>query len=434
MPSYWDADMIAQFQDLDLQDIQFLIETDDDHDDAAIEHDAATIVVSSTIDAQTAFPLINAVLPFEACLYHQILPLYIDGNALYLGMVDLEDTAALDYARQILVFLKYKIITQTISTAAHHEVLSAYLSDQSRRRSQLAIAAPKVVEPVTPEPMTPAELTAANEETAVLDLELPSTFKLPDQAALTQWPIALHAARRPAARLFQPPPRSSKPESKPAPLPGSALPALVIPAPPTNVSLRSLSPQGLLDALLLRVIQSGVGRLFLVRQNGTGRVLWTESGVIKATLENLDLDHLAGTIVALKHLMHCPIGPAIEGVEEAPIEVEIERIYQHQRVLLRLRLTPKETGEEATLQILRGAALKFYQQQQIKTLSRDTISIVAQLRQKMAELQKRTSTAHLFDRQTLNQDSDVRPQLDEAIQDIEKQLTQIKQLRATWSN
>jgi Type II secretion system (T2SS), protein E, N-terminal domain len=426
VPSYWDADMIAQFQDLDLQDIQFLIEPDDDHDDAAVDHDhdAATIVVSSTIDAQTAFPLINAVLPFEACLYHQILPLYIDGNALYLGMVDLEDTAALNYARQILVFLKYKIITQTISTAAHHEVLSAYLSDQSRRRSQLAIAAPKVPESITQEPMTPAELVAANEETAVLDLELPSTFKLPDQAALTQWPIALHAARRPAARLFQPPPRASKPESKPA------LPELVIPAPPTNVSLRSLSPQALLDALLLRVLQSGVGRLFLVRQNGSGRVLWTESGVIKATLENLDLDHLAGTIVALKDLMHCPIAPVIE----APIEVEIERVYQRQRVLLRLRLTPKETGEEATLQILRGAALKFYQQQQIKTLSRDTMSIVAQLRQKMAELQKRTCTAQLFDRQTLNQDSDVRPQLDEAIQDIEQQLTQIKQLRATWSN
>jgi Type II secretion system (T2SS), protein E, N-terminal domain len=428
VPSYWDADMTAQFQDLDLQDIQFLIETDDD---AAIENDVATIVVSSSIDNQTAFPLINTVLPFEACLYHQILPLYIDGNALYLGMVDLEDRAALDYARQILVFLKYQIITQTISTAAHHQVLSAYLSEQSRRRSPLAIAAPKVPEPVTPEPMTPAELAAANEETAVLDLGLPSTFKLPDQTALTQWPIALHAARCPAARLFQPPPRSSKANySASKPLPGAALPELLIAPPPVNVSLRSLPAQRLLDALLLRVIQSGVGRLFLVRQNATGRILWTESGVIKATLEDLDLDHLAGTIVALKDLMHCPIEPVIE----APIEVEIERIYQRQRVLLRLRLTPKETGEEATLQILRGAALKFYQQQQIKTLSRDTMSIVAQLRQKMAELQKRTCTAHFFDRQTLDQDKDVMPELDAAIQDIEQQLTQIKQLRATWSH
>jgi hypothetical protein len=423
VPSYWDADMTAQFQDLDLQDIQFLIETDDD---AAMANEAATIVVASTIDPQTAFPLINAVLPFEACLYHQILPLYIDGNALYLGMVDLEDKAALNYARQILVFLKYQIITQTISTAAHHQVLSAYLSDQSHRRSSLAIAAPKVQEPKVQEPMTQEEFAAANEETAVLDLALPSTFKLPDQAALTQWPIALHAARRPAARLFQPPPRSTKPQS----LPGVALPELVIAPPPVNVSLRSLSAQGLLDALLLRVIQSGVGRLFLIRQNETGRILWTESGVIKATLENLDPDHLAGTIDALKNLMHCPISPAIE----APIEVEIERLYQSQRVLLRLRLTPKETGEEATLQILRGAALKFYQQQQIKTLSRDTMSIVAQLRQKMVELEKRTATAH-FDRQTLNQNNNaVVPELDAAIQDIEQQLTQIKQLRATWSN
>lgn len=50
---------------------------------------------------------------------------------------------------------------------------------------------------------------------------------------------------------------------------------------------------------------------------------------------------------------------------------------------------PGINGEEATLQVLRGAALKFYQQQQLDRLSRDAIGISQQLSYKLHELHQR---------------------------------------------
>jgi hypothetical protein len=50
---------------------------------------------------------------------------------------------------------------------------------------------------------------------------------------------------------------------------------------------------------------------------------------------------------------------------------------------------PGMYGEEATLQVLRGAALKFYQQQQLGHVSRDALGIAQQLSLKLNDLQQR---------------------------------------------
>ena len=71
-----------------------------------------------------------------------------------------------------------------------------------------------------------------------------------------------------------------------------------------------------------------------------------------------------------------------------PKQVEKEYQYQQEHLLLRLRVMPGMHGEQATLQVLRGAALKFYQQQQLARLSDDTTVISQQLKHKLHELQK----------------------------------------------
>nr|MDJ0776205.1 pilus assembly protein PilB [Mastigocoleus sp. MO_167.B18] len=48
------------------------------------------------------FSLIDRVISFEACLYHQILPLKLENNNLLLGIVNPEDREALDYVNSIL--------------------------------------------------------------------------------------------------------------------------------------------------------------------------------------------------------------------------------------------------------------------------------------------------------------------------------------------
>jgi hypothetical protein len=86
-------------------------------------------------------------------------------------------------------------------------------------------------------------------------------------------------------------------------------------------------------------------------------------------------------------MLHLPLNQVTE-----PLQAEIERQYQKQRVLLRLRIIPASPDESATLQVLRGAALKFYQQQQLKTLSRDTLEIARHLSHKVQELSDRLRT------------------------------------------
>ena len=83
--------------------------------------------LSHPLDVTQAFGLIDRILPFEACLYHEIIPLFLENRTLHLGMVTLTDVPALDYARKILLFLNYTLIPQIISTDLHRQVLSQYL-------------------------------------------------------------------------------------------------------------------------------------------------------------------------------------------------------------------------------------------------------------------------------------------------------------------
>lgn len=514
--------MASQFQDLDLQDIQFLMETasrefaqsdalttgrryyrPDAHDhlfDDVDVNDDPTVVMTASIDMQRAFPLINKVLPFEACLYHCILPLYIQGNELYLGMVDLEDTEALDYARKMLNYLKYQLVPQTISTETHRQVLSAFLQQQAQREQTPALPAStskqdlathtgdpttavrQIIDAVSAsahpqqavtEPLaeaTPASASTDSEDTiaqAITDATasqaaapdetvpaIPQTLHLRDQDVLTDWQILQQAsaanselshgeagAIKPtflisdgAAYLISDGAANRSPvtdaadasaatEIAPAcgvlpasALPGSALPELLLKAAPLDQDWHSIAGDLFIHSLLIRMMGSGVGRLFLVRKLSGGQVLWTENGQTKLVIEQIAADQFRGAIDELKNLTHLPL----ETVQQ-PVEVEIERFYQRQRVLLRLRITPKEHGEEATIQVLRGAALKFYQKHQINSLRRDTTEIAQELRQKVLELGKRTQTSDM-DRSTL-------PEIDRTIASLEEQLTELRKLR-----
>ncbi len=452
--------MASQFHDLDLQDIQFLMEpampiasTVDPNfgdrtttkigpttsryfrpDEAKTDprevepkgDENPTVVMSASIDMTRSFKLINKVLPFEACLYHEILPLCLQGDELYLGLVDLEDTEALTYARRMLGFLKYQLVPQTIGSETHRQVLSAYLHDQAQMAGIAALpehttASPPPL-PETPLPETPPQTLHLRPQDLLTTWPLhtaapASTQSVPDMAVKPTYLIVdpdTAPAVTPAATPTATP--AAAPPAIPFDLPGSALPELVLQSPPPGAPWQSLSGQAFMHGLLIRMMASGVGRLFLVRKLGSGQVLWTENGVAKMLLEQVAPDQLRGAIEALKQLTHLPAA----GVE-APIEVEIERFYQRQRILLRLRITPKDGGEEATIQVLRGAALKFYQKHQIHNLRRDTQAIAQALRQKVLELGKRSAIDDI-DRSTL-------PEIDRTIASLEAQLIQLKQLR-----
>jgi type II secretory ATPase GspE/PulE/Tfp pilus assembly ATPase PilB-like protein len=182
--------------------------------------------------------------------------------------------------------------------------------------------------------------------------------------------------------------------------------------------IATLAPQQLLQELLGRVLLGGIGRLYFERQADQGRILWSQDGVLQSVIERLTLPVFQGVIIELKRVVQLPLLPVIQ-----PKQVEVERRYQQESLLLRLRVMPGTHGEEATLQVLRGVALKFYQRQQLEKLSQDALKLAQQLQRKLNEIRDRSSR-HPTTIETL-------PALNQMLQGLDKQLEALTALQAS---
>jgi Type II secretion system (T2SS), protein E, N-terminal domain len=342
------------------------------------------------INIDQMFVLIDGILPFEACLYYQVLPLFVEGKQLNLGMVSPEDEVAFEYIHRIISYLNYSLVSYPITSEAHQSVLTTYLSHtaQSPRR--------------TPNPYrsairsrTEPALDAGDRLTFLLDDSRPSE----------------------AETLELPPPAPPKPIAQ-----SVATPALISPLPALNIAschsassldtLVSLPADELLQELFARVLDSGIGRLYF-ECGVQGRILWSQDGVLQSVIENLALPALQAVIDQLKEIAQLPLQP-LQKTEQ----VEVEYLYQQGRVLLRFQFMLSPQGETATVQILRGAALKFYQQQQISKLKRDALGIAKQLQVKLSEIRDRAQAESGL----AGARFDVLPNLNQLLQNVEQDL------------
>ena len=190
-------------------------------------------------------------------------------------------------------------------------------------------------------------------------------------------------------------------------------------------ALKTLAADELLQELLIRVLDQGIGRLYFERQGAIGRILWSENGVLQSIVEDLNDEHFTQVIEELKHLTHLPLH-----ITDKPLQVELERMYRNERLLLRFRFIPTNAGEEATLQVLRGAALRFYQQQQLSKLSRDALSTAQVLQNKVNALRDRMLAAS----DVSDSSSNVFPALAQMIDQIEAQLDVLRQPQSNISD
>lgn len=368
---------------------------------------------------EAMFRLIDGILPFEACLYHQVVPLSLEGTRLNLGMVDPNDTEALDYVRRILAYMNCSLAPLPLSAKNHQALLSAYLSHTGQLK--------QTVSSTEPQEIFTEKSNQDSKSTLILDDEESAVEYVQDIHETIPPPVVTSAPTVPQnfpAQKPQPPTTSTtnkKAQTPPSvPNAGLSLPTLEVEAQylssPIEV-LAELPPKVLLNELLARVLAGGIGRLYLENHSDKGRILWSQNGVLQSVLEGVNTSILQGLIQELKRLTHLPMLPV-----EKPKQAEIERIYKQNRLLLRLRVMPGTYGEEATLQVLRGVALKFYQQQQLENLSRDALNIAQQLQQKVNEIRDRT---HLDP--SLNTDKlDALPALDELVHNVEEQIKYLR--------
>jgi type II secretory ATPase GspE/PulE/Tfp pilus assembly ATPase PilB-like protein len=386
---------------------------------------------SVNIDTEQMFRLIDSILPFEACLYYQFLPLALEGKYLKLGMVVPQDSSALDYARNILAYLKCSLKTEQIPSDLHQSMLSAYLNythTSSAKRQQ----APKKNFQVarSEQPTLILDDSQLDEgdlrhpdahHTANLELasDLPPIEQSPSASTQENGSTSLVPQPQKPGLSSEVLPKidvqqSSVLSTNEHTLPMLEIQGLYLSRPIEFIA--ALAPKQLLQELLARVLISGIGRLYFERQAEQGRILWSQDGVLQSVLEGLSLPVFQGVIIELKRIVNLPLLPTID-----PKQVEIERRYQQEDLLLRLRVMPGTHGEEATLQVLRGAALKFYQRQKIEKLGLDALKLAQQLQQKLNEIHSRSGRYPI--------PLEALPALNQLLRSVDQQLEDIAQLQ-----
>jgi hypothetical protein len=361
------------------------------------------------------FILIDGILPFEACLYYQVLPLFLEGNRLNLGMVTPEDMAASEYVRRIVSYLNYSLVPRPISSEALQAALTAYLNHSGNQQASgkpretvsyghyRHSARARVKQQIDPDERRTLVVDSPEDLNSLEDNTKPD-IPPPPQQDTPPPPIQMLSD---VADLKLEPDIKTTGQSRAVPqhapgiklpaysdLPSRSLPPLITPLPVLNMQasyltspvdvLATLPSEQMLRELLARVLVGGIGRLYFECHSQYGRILWSQNGVLQSVLDRLPPTVFRGVIDELKRLAGLPLV-----LVNQPEQVEIERMYQQTRVLLRFRFMLNSHGEEATMQVLRGAALKFHQQQQLVKLERDALSIAKQLQNKLNEIRDR---------------------------------------------
>lgn len=365
----------------------------------------AASISGMDMDTEQMFRLIDSILPFEACLYYQFLPLALEGRHLKLGMVVPQDSSALDYVRHILAYLNCSLKTKQIDAQTHQAMLSAYLNYS---RTTDASRVPQAKQAHKSDRAERATLILDDSKIANYDLSEP-----PPSSPISEPTNRLAPTAPPleetASTSVTPTPKVSAAAQTLLPL---EVQALHLSRPSEFIG--TLAPKQMLQELLGRVLVGGIGRLYFERQAKQGRILCSQDGVLQSVLEGLSLPIFQGLIMELKRIVSLPLMPVSQ-----PKQVEIERRYQQEALLLRLRVMPGAHGEEATLQVLRGVALKFYQRQQLEKLSQDALTLAQQLQRKLYEIRDRSGRYPM--------PLEVLPALNQLLEGLDEQLESLAQ-------
>lgn len=378
--------------------------------------------LAAQIDVEQMFTLINSVLSIEICLHHQILPLFLNGSRLHLGMVFTDDAAAHDYIRRIVTYLNYSLVSQPISADALQTALSAYLrynavissnvADEKKRSAHRTLVRrtaqgfqrrpPTIVD--LPSTSAPASGVPPNQKTERRQVERrqvtrrrppppeaetyvvdsPTSIGDPDLPFPLKNTAAPHEETHATLRLDDTVQLPAHPE---APLQQPSAPRLALrirrPELPFE-QLGTLPPQDLLPELIGRALAGKISRLYFESQSEQGRILLSDSGVLRSAIDSMPKEQLQGVLNELKQIMQLPMIST-----SSANHAELEYIYGQSAVLLRIRITAGQHGESAMLQVLQGSALKFYQRQQVVHMGQEAIDAAKQLQLRISDLTSR---------------------------------------------
>ncbi len=369
---------------------------------------------TSDIDYEQIINLIQSILSLEHCLQYQIIPLSLEQDCLTLGMVNPEDKTALDFVRPIVRALGYTLNIQRIDSYAHQLVLAAYLKQNHTMEQTQADISPQtsvkksqdsamtVVDMPFESNLNSQENDLDSKETIIAeDLENPTSrpeISAEDSKSTIYAPIQEDTAEADSfSQLFadltlelalvpevqtEPNRQSKKSESDQNrervpnldldPFLDFDISTLSENYCLTHESLKTLTPQQLWQELFANILNGSISKLNLERNRDRGRILWSQDGIVQSSVDDVSLSIFQALINEIKTLAKFPLEPL-----QKTKKVAIERHYQQERLQLRIDACPSQWGDEITIQVLRGKALKLHERQQIKKMS-DRALLLAQ--------------------------------------------------------
>jgi type II secretory ATPase GspE/PulE/Tfp pilus assembly ATPase PilB-like protein len=298
------------------------------------------------MNVEQTFQLMDSLLPYEICSYHQILPLAVQGESLILGMVDPQNVSVLDYVRPILKPKNYFIKRRTLEGKVYKEVLAQYKEYQKQQRVE------EEGDDSIPTLIFGNESLKGKES------------MLKNGAANTALKAEQLKAVHSGIQLLE---VKNRYGSSPA------------------ATLAQLPPHELLLELFGRSLGQNITQLLLERQQTSARIIWSRNGRSQLLLDRLPLPLFQGLIHELKRLTDFPVQPV-----DRPRKVEMLRLYENQPLLLRLRFVPGKFGEQAAVQLFRGQLLQKYQKSQMAKLSQEITQITGLLDQKLRQASARS--------------------------------------------
>ncbi|MEM9276052.1 MAG: hypothetical protein AAGA80_24295 [Cyanobacteria bacterium P01_F01_bin.143] len=340
---------------------------------------------------EVVFRLIDSVVSLECCLHYQVLPLELDHNHLTIGMINTKDRKALHFIRPIAASLNYSLEIQSIESETHQIILATYLKQSSLAPGQKKNQVNQASRDLSKETMIDEQMfqpTPPTSDSSLTLSEIPgqtpptskSASNLHERATLivdSEKNVEENQPKQPQIISSQPQihnlPSTSAiettQESIAKPIIESsqesiATPIAVLKPKQTTESidkLYTLEPKQLWQELFAKILDGGIGRLYLERYPNYGRIIWSRDGVIQLSLDKVKLNTFKQIIREVKTLGKQPLNPL-----RKPKKVAIERIYNQERILLRLEFIVGQSGDEITIQVLRGEALEFYEQRQLE--------------------------------------------------------------------
>ena len=132
------------------------------------------------------------------------------------------------------------------------------------------------------------------------------------------------------------------------------------------------------------------------KQHRYGRIICSNNGVIQFSLDNVTHSLFEEIIKEIKNMVKMPLNSL-----EQSKKIAVQRYYNYERILLRIEFFVGKFGEEITIQVLRGQALRFYEQRQADKTIEQAIYLGQKLEKTLKKIRKCQSAADVVDLSSL---------------------------------